>query len=462
MSYLEGYTGGSTTLYDRRLAAREGESALLDAQIKRKIDQEKLLLKQGEAQREADAYAARKKEYADFTKQFAPQPTAGLTQADGAQAPSVPLQEVQAPGGPGAPAPGAAPAPPAPGAPAGAPAMVGGKGGVPKDVAPFISWLGANEGIRKAFSRAMLAEDGETQRKILGIYENSVGGPKDRRPADVHGYNQAVADGSWDPATQGGYMDYLLKIKNAGAMRVDLKGETAYVEGGSRSANARRDTYLKEGIDGAKNSRDYGRMYQTVLRTGATGAFAEIKLNLRKITSAIGIGEELAEAITGIEDGDVAGLELIRVQMMQRVFDFISETKGAISEREMAAFQSASPGLENTRRGNLLILEQAQLVAEGTIARSEYIRRHAPIKAGAQALEDAEAGWKAHLKLVGPAREELLQERIALIKATDDSEIGALMEHSQAKPMQQAFYERNGWLPKGMKVNPRWKVDFDG
>jgi len=64
------------------------------------------------------------------------------------------------------------------------------------------------------------------------------------------------------------------------------------------------------------------------------------------------------------------GAEMFRVNSMKSVMDWIALTKGAISEKEMALFAAASPGLSRTVEGNRMILATAKKAAEWKIQRS--------------------------------------------------------------------------------------------
>jgi len=65
------------------------------------------------------------------------------------------------------------------------------------------------------------------------------------------------------------------------------------------------------------------------------------------------------------------GAEQFRVNSMKSVMDWIALTKGAISEKEMALFAAASPGLSRTVEGNRMILATAKKAAEWKQQRSE-------------------------------------------------------------------------------------------
>lgn len=75
-----------------------------------------------------------------------------------------------------------------------------------------------------------------------------------------------------------------------------------------------------------------------------------------------GVAEDLILNVKGLGnqffgmDFDISNQELFRNQIEPTMMNFIQNTKGAISDREMAKFQSWSPSLEKTQDGNLKIL----------------------------------------------------------------------------------------------------------
>jgi len=60
----------------------------------------------------------------------------------------------------------------------------------------------------------------------------------------------------------------------------------------------------------------------------------------------------------------IANAETMQSKGMDFILERIQKTKGAISEKEMAAFKAASAGLGNTPEGNRLILALAGKVSD--------------------------------------------------------------------------------------------------
>jgi len=84
---------------------------------------------------------------------------------------------------------------------------------------------------------------------------------------------------------------------------------------------------------------------------------------------------------------------------MKAVTDWIALTKGAISDKEMDAFVAASPGLQTTRAGNLLILETMKAAADYNVRlEAEYNdwKTKADKRARASGIPVSEVEWRNH------------------------------------------------------------------
>ena len=92
--------------------------------------------------------------------------------------------------------------------------------------------------------------------------------------------------------------------------------------------------------------------------------------------------------------------EMFLRNSMKSVTDWIALTKGSISDKEMDAFVAASPNLQNTRAGNLLILETMKAAADYHIRlEAEYNdwKTKADKRARASGIPVSEVEWRVHL-----------------------------------------------------------------
>ena len=85
---------------------------------------------------------------------------------------------------------------------------------------------------------------------------------------------------------------------------------------------------------------------------------------------------------------------------MQSVTDWIQKTKGSISDKEMDSFIAASPSLQNTKAGNLLILTTMKNMAQYSIdLETEWNRwkTEADRTARATGIAPSQVDWRTHL-----------------------------------------------------------------
>ena len=112
---------------------------------------------------------------------------------------------------------------------------------------------------------------------------------------------------------------------------------------GDNNKNLEADNDARTLIDSSIALLDSGDLY--------TGAGGEAYLNLQKVLSVFGAPVDLQSMAAG---------EAFRSKAMSFVLQYISQTKGAISNAEMKKFEAAAMGLGNTELGNRLILDAAK------------------------------------------------------------------------------------------------------
>tara|TARA_R110000850_G_scaffold45232_1_gene114371 strand:- start:1914 stop:2714 length:801 start_codon:yes stop_codon:yes gene_type:complete len=122
-----------------------------------------------------------------------------------------------------------------------------------------------------------------------------------------------------------------------------------------------------EALSEAKqNLLDIADMERLVGQT-RTGTGRALTLSFQKLALALDVGN--------VDENDVAAAEALRSKGMDFILQRIQKTKGAISEKEMNAFEAASAGIKNTPKGNKRILALARHVAGRNEARAEAIRQ---------------------------------------------------------------------------------------
>jgi hypothetical protein len=177
--------------------------------------------------------------------------------------------------------------------------------------------------------------------------------------------------------------------------------------------------------DGSKAHMEEGKfeVMMGLLDNISTGPFTEsIILPAKRLAAYFGWGAD-----------STASMEAFQSKAMTMALDFVNDTKGAVSDKEFAAFLAAAPGLQRTKEGNRLLLEMAQEVARfrqrKSLAMSNWIT--AERKEG---RTPSDAGWMAHFeqwkripqnKLKGPASMRL-EEALGKGKGTTRPDGGPL------------------------------------
>jgi hypothetical protein len=77
----------------------------------------------------------------------------------------------------------------------------------------------------------------------------------------------------------------------------------------------------------------------------------------------------------GFDVKDTAKMEEFRSKAMTIALGFVNDTKGAVSDREFAAFLEAAPSLATTEAGNEILLQGAKILAEWKYAKSLEMAR---------------------------------------------------------------------------------------
>ena len=103
-------------------------------------------------------------------------------------------------------------------------------------------------------------------------------------------------------------------------------------------------------------------------------------------------GLQTALATFGIIEPDAAaGEEMFRVNSMMAIMNWVAQTKGAISEKEMALFVLAAPSLSKTEAGNRLMLNTMKRAAEFKRDEEREFNRYLQANPRASIIQ-----WKAH------------------------------------------------------------------
>lgn len=119
-----------------------------------------------------------------------------------------------------------------------------------------------------------------------------------------------------------------------------------------------------------------------------TGAGAESLTYMKNVAITLGVASE--EWID-----QTADMDKLRSMTMDFVMGRIQNTKGAISEKEMKAFERSSPNLQNTTEGNRRLLEMMIAVEERKAQRYDYI---SDMVDNGYSMREAKRAWNEYIE----------------------------------------------------------------
>lgn len=189
-------------------------------------------------------------------------------------------------------------------------------------------------------------------------------------------------------------------VQKMGSTNIQLPGQQHPFDAALAADDLKRTRTGRDDADSARQSltgiRQSIDAFGEILKTGDTGAWAPAKLFFAKY---LGMGDT---------EG-IPAQELFTVETGNMVMDRISQTKGAVSEKEMAYFQEISPGLGRDPFSNFAVLKWAEQEAELRIhkarAREEWLREArslGPLEEGGPGFQEA---WDAQAPEIKPLSE---------------------------------------------------------
>lgn len=125
--------------------------------------------------------------------------------------------------------------------------------------------------------------------------------------------------------------------------------------------------WRERAIDGQNTIQTVKSALSTLDKVGDTGGFNKYINAFKNYAASAGVefSEEEMERL-----GQASKFEQLSGEFL---FKAISQTKGAISNKEMQIFERISPGVVNTKRGNQLMLEYASKRAKRDVELNEYL-----------------------------------------------------------------------------------------
>ena len=202
---------------------------------------------------------------------------------------------------------------------------------------------------------------------------------------NIAAYNDAVSRG--DMATANLLRDGI--TKPATSVTVNNKAEGKGQEEIAKN-KARQLQAIEDQADAAYNDLSLISQFESALQNIRTGRGEEAIQSLKGLLETVG-GEGTLESLD--LDDNLAESDLIQTLNMELAARYMSATKGAISDREFAAFRSAAPGLANTPEGNALLIDAIRRAANRDIAIDElaqdYVQEYGSLYSG--------PGWRKQL-----------------------------------------------------------------
>jgi len=176
--------------------------------------------------------------------------------------------------------------------------------------------------------------------------------------------------------------------------KAEVEGQKKLLGSQGSTAGKSLEKIATDGEAAQTNMRNINSMGRLMISVPEVGALADFRLKWSKLAKTFGAGPEFIKSIGGVKN--VAQAEAIKASGMSFVLAFVSQTKGSISEKEMALFEGASPGLQNTRKGNLIILNFAKSLAQRQIDKAKFYRNKGVFKT-IGAKNQADRDWESHM-----------------------------------------------------------------
>ena len=208
------------------------------------------------------------------------------------------------------------------------------------------------------------------------------------------------------------FAEFLRGNSNAPVVNIDTgKAQTAEQITAAEAAKGRgqasvqlRSEIRDAGKAGRANINQISRFRQLSTNT-KTGAFEPTINRFRAVGSALGLN---------IDEERLAAGEGIQALAVPFTLQIAQQTKGPISDREMALFASAVPGLATSELGNAFILEGMERVAQRQVdidrLATEYVREHGILDAGWDAFV---SDWETQNPLFDDGEVSLMESALS-------------------------------------------------
>lgn len=153
-------------------------------------------------------------------------------------------------------------------------------------------------------------------------------------------------------------------------MSVDANGNQVIEYGNSDDYNSR--------VDRAEGANDATTLEQVMVRgTEASGTLARLDVADRAFAALPSSGLPWSEFVNQNLQAfstpeQQRAISFVKNFTVESALDYVSQTKGAISNAEMQLFMAAAPGMGNTREGNLMLVRMQRAIAQREVQQRNF------------------------------------------------------------------------------------------
>ena len=218
------------------------------------------------------------------------------------------------------------------------------------------------------------------------------------------------------------YADQAMKLLKSGAMTINLKdtpegaGWLKLEEGTAQRLVDAGDALSKKWVESSGSLDQISKLRQAIMPLDESkfGKTAKFKMSIGNFLASIGIP---------INEQNQAMVESVFALGGEFVMGQIQNTKGAVSEREMAYFDNISPSLSKTKGGMLLLLDLSKYALEEDKRRLEAWNKYQDTWTKDMPMSKIMSGWNdilVNMKSEVPAKTKTAIENLVYSQAVKD------------------------------------------
>tara|TARA_R100000789_G_scaffold3456_1_gene7203 strand:+ start:1954 stop:3444 length:1491 start_codon:yes stop_codon:yes gene_type:complete len=218
------------------------------------------------------------------------------------------------------------------------------------------------------------------------------------------------------------YAEQAMKLLKSGAMTINLKdtpkgaGWLKLEEGTAQRLVDAGDALSKKWVESSGSLDQISKLRQAIMPLDESkfGKTAKFKMSIGNFLASIGIP---------INEQNQAMVESVFALGGEFVMGQIQNTKGAVSEREMAYFDNISPSLSKTKGGMILLLDLSKYALEEDKRRLEEWNKYQATWTEDMPMSQIMSGWNdilVNMKSEVPAKTKTAIENLVYSQAIKD------------------------------------------